>query len=195
MNRSLMAFTCVLAFATAPGGASADGFIAPYVGTLFGGTLGGVDDEERPYTFGVSMGSMGGGIFGVEADVAFAPHFFGATDGRLIGETSVTTGMANVLLGAPIGGQRGGGVRPYATAGVGVIRQKVGAYRDFLDVASTDLAYNLGGGVMIFVADRAGVRGEVRYFRNFRKSDEGVFAFEAGAFNFTRATLGAVLRF
>lgn len=195
MKTPLIAFTCMLALAAAPRGALADGFISPYVGTLFGGTLGEFDYKERPYAVGVSMGSMGGGIFGFEADVAFAPDFFGDTEGRLIGETSVTTGMANVLLGAPIGGQTGAGVRPYTTAGVGVIRQKVAAYRDFLDFASTDFAYNVGGGVMIFFADSVGIRGDVRYFRNFQKSDEGIFAFEAGTFNFTRATLGAVLRF
>ncbi len=195
MKTPLLAFACAVVLVATPSAVSADGFISPYAGTLFGGTLGDFDYKERPYTIGVSIGSMGGGIFGFEADVAFAPDFFGDGESFFIGDTSVTTGMANVLLGAPIGGQTGAGVRPYAAAGVGVIRQKVAAYGDFLDFTSTDFGYNLGGGVMLFFGDTFGVRADLRYFRNFQKSNEGIFTFEEGTFHFTRATLGAVFRF
>lgn len=195
MKKPLLALACLIGLVATPSAVCADGFISPYVGTIFGGTLGDFDYKERPYAIGVSMGSMGGGIFGFEADVAFAPDFFGDGNGFFIGDTSVTTGMANVLLGAPIGGQTGAGIRPYAAAGMGVIRQKVAAYGDLLDFTSTDFAYNLGGGVMIFFGDSVGVRADVRYFRNFQKSEEGIFSFEEGTFHFTRATLGAVLRF
>jgi hypothetical protein len=186
--------TCAMAW-LAPAPARADGFITPYVGTLFGGTLGDFDVEERPYTVGVSFGSMGGGIFGFEADIAFSPNFLGDGDSLLIGDTSVTTAMANVLLGAPVGGQSGAGVRPYASAGVGAIRQQVEAFGDFLEFTSTDFGYNLGGGVMVFFGARGGIRADFRYFRNFQKSDEGLFDLEAGTFSFSRATVGAVLRF
>lgn len=194
--RSLaLSVTCVAALLTAPATARADGFISPYVGTLFGGTLGDFDVEERPYTIGVSFGSMGGGIFGFEADVAFSPDFLGDSESFFIGKTSVTTAMANVLVGAPIGGQAGAGVRPYVTGGVGAIRQQVEAFGDFLEFTSTDFGYNLGGGVMVFFGERAGVRADVRCFRNFQKSDDGLFDLEAGTFSFSRATVGAILRF
>jgi opacity protein-like surface antigen len=194
MRFLLLSCTCA-ALLLAPSAARADGFITPYVGTLFGGTLGDFDVEERPYTFGVSFGSMGGGIFGFEADLAFSPDFLGDSDSFLIGDTSVTTAMANVLIGAPMGGQSGAGVRPYAAAGVGAIRQQVEAFGDFLEFTSTDFGYNLGGGVMFFFGQRGGIRADFRYFRNFQKSDEGLFDLEPGTFSFSRATVGAVLRF
>lgn len=195
MTKVLITFTCALLLSLVPSTARADGFISPYVGTLFGGTLGDFDVEERPYTIGVAFGSMGGGIFGFEADLAFAPDFLGDSESFFIGKTSVTTAMANVLLGAPMGGQGGGGVRPYASAGVGAIRQQVEAFGDFLEFTSTDLGYNLGGGVMVFFGGKGGIRADFRYFRNFQKSDEGLFDLEAGTFSFSRATVGAVLRF
>lgn len=195
MKKLLPALALVTCVCALPAPARADGFISPYVGTLFGGTLGDFDYKERPYTVGISFGSMGGGIVGFEADVAFAPDFFGDSASVFIGDTSVTTAMANVLIGAPIGGQTGAGVRPYAAGGVGVIRQKVSAFGDFLEFTSTDFGYNLGGGLMFFFGDRGGIRADFRYFRNFQQSEDGIFQLEPGTFNFTRATVGAVLRF
>jgi len=194
MKRALLAVASAI-LVTIPSSARADGFISPYVGTLFGGTLGEFNVDERPYTYGVSFGSMGGGVFGFETDIAFSPDFFGESSDLLIGKTSVTTGMANVLLGAPIGGGSGAGVRPYVSAGAGIIRQKAEAFGNFLEFSSTDLGYNLGGGIMVFFGRSGGIRADVRHFRNFQKSDEGIFDLEAGTFSFTRATIGAVLRF
>ena len=54
---------------------------------------------------------------------------------------------------------------------------------------SNDFGYNLGGGIMGFFTDVLGARGEYRYFRRFESDNSG------RVFNFSRATIGIVLRF
>jgi hypothetical protein len=50
---------------------------------------------------------------------------------------------------------------------------------------------------MGFMGDHVGVRGDVRYFRNFQVDEfslSGV-SFEQGTFNYGRASAGLILRF
>ncbi len=51
----------------------------------------------------------------------------------------MTTVMGNLLLGIPIGGQSGFGVRPYGVVGVGLIRTKFDAL-DIVEIDETRLA-------------------------------------------------------
>ena len=82
------------------------------------------DEFERKINYGASFGWMGHGAIGFEVDFGYSPNFFrispdnGSFD--LVGDSNVTTLMGNVLVGAPIGG-----VRPYASGGVGLIRSHV----------------------------------------------------------------------
>ena len=51
-------------------------------------------------------------MVGFEVDFGYSPNFFEVTEGAgdfEYGDNNVTTLMANVVLGAPIGGQTGGG--------------------------------------------------------------------------------------
>ena len=114
-----------------PTAASADWLFTPYVSGLFGGSANfsdfdDADDEiEKRMMFGASLGFMGGGIFGAEADVSFAPNFFTDTVGPgdfKFGDGNLFTAMGNVIIGAPFGGQGGAGFRPYLTGVAGVIR-------------------------------------------------------------------------
>src|SRR4029078_3573898 len=86
-------------------------------------------DAQR-VDWGASLGYMGGGCLGVEADFGYSPDFFGKTD---VGGSSVLTATGNLLLGVPIGGQTGVGFRPYALVGIGVVRSKVDALTDVLN--------------------------------------------------------------
>jgi opacity protein-like surface antigen len=61
---------------------------------------------------------MSGGIFGFEENIGYAPNFFGKS--TTLGSNSVLAVMSNLILGAPIGP-----LRPYVSAGVGVVRTKV----------------------------------------------------------------------
>ncbi len=196
LSRALL-FALVLGGLSTP--ARADGYIAPYFGSAFGGTIADVqftDDEHRPYTWGVCMGSMGGGVFGFELDVAFTPDFYAESDDLFYGDNSVTTVMSNMILGVPVGGQRGAGFRPYFTTGVGLIRQRIESYGDIFEFSADNFGYNVGGGAFIFFGAHFGIRGDFRYFRNFGDDDDWEdLTGESRTFNFTRATASVVFRF
>lgn len=176
-----------------PAFASAQGYIAPYLGVGFGGTIERAQ-EEKPRIYGAVLGA-GGGMLGFEVDFAFAPDFFGESETSLLGANSVTTIMGNVVLGTAGHARSGPGVRPYASAGLGLIRQRVEGFGDLLEFSRNNLGYNFGAGVSIFFSDRVGIRGDFRHFRSLQDSDEGFFSLERGTLEFTRATVGLALRF
>ena len=64
------------------------------------------------------------------------------------GSNNVLTAMGNVIIGIPIGGTKGAGVRPYVTGGLGLIRTSYGDLLNFDAVSNNDFGYNLGAGVM-----------------------------------------------
>jgi opacity protein-like surface antigen len=111
-----------------------------------------------------------------------------------IAESNVTTLMGNVIIGAPIGGQAG--VRPYVSGGVGLLRTSIATANEFFDIDRNSFGVNVGAGVMGFVRENFGLRGDVRYFRSVQDSDLGdEFDFDFGSFDFWRATVGATFRF
>jgi len=164
-----------------PRQARADGFFVPWAGVNFGN-----DQEEGDVTFGAGAGFMGSGTAGIELDFGYSPDFFGESV-----DNDVMTGMGNLILGVPVGGTAGSGIRPYFVAGLGVIRTRV----EQLGVsnATNEAGFNIGGGLMGFFGDHVGLRGDVRYFRNFGEIDISELQF-AGNFHFWRASIGLVLR-
>ena len=92
LRRALL--TCAFAIALlVPVTTSADGFFVPFYGAAFGGIRGPVDDTRKPASWGVCIGSMGGGIFGFESDISFSPDFYANSDSNIFGDNSVTTVM------------------------------------------------------------------------------------------------------
>jgi opacity protein-like surface antigen len=184
---------------TAPAAARADALIVPFLGVNFGGNSGrelsNAIDAQR-YDWGVSLAVMGGGILGLEADIARSPDFFGRTD---IGGSSVLTAAGNLLVGIPIGGQTGVGFRPYALAGLGVIRSKakVDVLGNLVTLDDNELAWDFGGGAMFFVGTHFGVRGDLRYFRTFSRVNFDLIDLldRRGKLDFARASAGLILRF
>ena len=180
-----------------PAIARADGLIVPFFGANFGGDSGrelsNAIDASR-FTWGASFGWMGGGVFGVEADIGYSPDFFGKTD---VGGSSVLTLMGNLLLGVPFGGQQGFGIRPYALVGAGIVRPDGDAFDDRPELWENKAAWNFGGGVLMFFTTHTGIRGDLRYFRTFEAADflDVDAGDEPGELDFARASLGFVLRF
>ena len=167
----------------APAQAEAEGFFSPWAGVNFGN-----DQAEGDFTFGADAAYMGAGIAGVEFDFGFAPNFFGeAVDNH------VMTGMVNLILGAPIGGTGGPGVRPYFVAGIGLIRTSV-EIADGDNLANNDAGFNVGGGLIGFFSDHVGLKGDVRFFRNFDEIDLSELDEAGGDFDFWRASIGLVFR-
>src|SRR5438552_1277389 len=108
----VLVLTGVLAVALAPTQARADGWVTPWIGSAFGSNI----DNGRG-TFGVSAGAMGAGIVGGEFDFGYNPSFFGTQND--FGNNSVLNATVNLIVGVPIGGTYGKGVRPYVLGGVG----------------------------------------------------------------------------
>jgi opacity protein-like surface antigen len=195
--------------------ASADWLFTPYLGINFGGAANTVDiadlDEsfEQRVNFGGSLAAMGGGIFGFEVDFNYTPNFFQITEGGedfelLNVDSSMTTFMGNILIGIPIGGTTGGGVRPYVAGGIGLMRANI-EFDDLFDNLSTnDLALNVGGGVHIFFSDSVGIRADLRYFRDLAQEDDDDPLedddfidedFGLTDFDYWRGTIGVTFRF
>jgi hypothetical protein len=193
MLRSRFLAAIVALGAIVPARAHADTLLIPFWGVNFGGdagkSFGGAFDSKQ-YTYGLSIALMGGGVFGIEGDFAWSPDFFGKTDA---GGSTVFTGSGNLLLGIPFGGQHGFGIRPYGTVGFGVLKSSA----DFLDVNDNAIAWNSGGGVMLFFGTRYGVRVDLRYFKTFDDLEVlGVTIIDTpGKVSFTRTSLGFIFRF
>src|SRR5687768_3440402 len=194
------------AFAAAPAKASADWLFTPFVGMNWGGSAGfneaGTDFEdefERKVNFGAQLSWMGAGALGFEVDFGYAPNFFESTagDGDFdYGDSNVTTLMANLKVGAPFGGQTGGGIRPYASGGIGIIKSRIDDADDLFEVDSTSWGLNVGGGVAGFFNDRLGLQGDVRYFRSIQDNEpDDEVDLALGSFSFWRGTVGLVIRF
>jgi len=188
-----------IALAIAPSKAWADGYFVPFIGANFGGDVGRplseTVDERNHFTYGFGVGAMAGGIFGVEFDLGYT-HNFLVSNGTVVTKSNLLTAMPALVIGVPIGGQKGGGVRPYFVAGAGLLRRDVDL--NVVDsISSNDWGYTLGGGVDGYFSDHFGIRGDLRYFRNFKADDFSLtnIDFDRGTFNFGRASVGAVFRF
>jgi len=184
-----------------PAPARADGFISPTVGVNFGGSAGGTlrsstttaANEGSKINWGVAAGWMGKGVIGVEEDFQWSPDFFG--HGGSVDSSRVVTIMTNLIVGAPIGGQKGGGIRPYASLGVGWINQNISNVNNVNNFTENDFGWDLGAGVMGYFSDNIGLRFDYRYFRNFQETTTNTIGLQVGHFAFNRASVGVVFRF
>lgn len=186
-------FIAALALALSPSTARADWLFTPNLGGGFGGNASG----REHLTWGASIGWMGAGIFGWEADLAYTPEFFEEDDDDLdfIENSNVTSFMANVLVGVPIGGTTGGGFRPYLSGGAGLLQTNVQSDDDLFEVTNDEFGVNLGGGAMGFMTDNIGFRGDLRYYRALTDPEpDNEFDIDFGDFDFWRATAGITFR-
>lgn len=185
--------------------ARADALLTPFVGRNLGGSASSplsdfVGDQSKT-SFGVSLALMSAGIFGVEGDLGYTPKFFG-TDLQVAGvpvnlaSNNVLTAMGNLTIGVPLESHGGPGVRPYAVAGIGLIRQRLSLVGGLASYTASDLGYDLGGGVFVFVSRNIGIRGDLRYFRTLGGNTlSDLIDLQPGAFNFTRASVGVTFRY
>jgi hypothetical protein len=177
----------------APASARADWLFTPNVGAGFGGSASG----REHLSWGASVGWMGAGILGWEADFAFTPEFFEGDDDDvdLFDSSNVSSFMVNAIIGAPVGGTTGGGFRPYFSGGAGLLQSSVEDVEQLFEVSNSDFGINLGGGAMGFMTDHVGFRGGLRYYRSLSDPDEdNEFDIDFGDFDFWRATGGVTFR-
>jgi opacity protein-like surface antigen len=189
--------------AAVPAPASADWTFSPFIGSTFAGELNDVDLDEstqNKLSWGGSLMWMGEGIAGFEVDFGYTPEFFFSDNDNevdFIGDGNVTTFMVNAVIGVPIGGDRGAGIRPYGTAGLGLVRQSVDDVIDVFDADRNSLGFNVGGGIMGMFTDTVGIRGDLRWFRQFSNDSDGLddLDFDLSGLSFWRGTVGVTFRF
>ena len=176
------AILAVVLWAAAPAAARADGLFTVWLGTNFAN-----EPADGRTSFGFTGTGMKGGIIGGEIDFGYSPSFFG--DENTFGQNNVLTFVGNVIVGIPLGGTSGPSIRPYVTAGGGLIRAKIDVLTT--DISSNDFGIDAGGGLMVFFSDRIGVRGDLRYFR----TGWGEFDFlDFDSVDFWRASIGLTIR-
>jgi len=184
----ILVFTAATAVVFAPTSARADGFFIPFGGVNFGNA----PVEGNHSNWGFSAGAMGNGIIGGEFDFGWAPNIFEESV-----PNRVMTFTGNVIVGIPVGGQSGAGVRPYFVGGLGWMNSHQDASPGFAELNGNDFAFDLGGGVMGFFTDHVGLRGDLRYFRNVNSDlfdNDANPELKLGALDFWRASLGLVIR-
>ncbi len=195
--------TALALVAAAPAPASADWTFSPFIGSTFNGELNDVDLNEstqNKLSWGGSLMWMGEGIAGFEVDFGYTPEFFFSDNDNevdFIGDGNVTTFMVNGVLGVPIGGDSGGGFRPYATGGFGLLRQRVDDVVDIFDADRNSWGFNVGGGVIGMFTDTVGIRGDLRWFRQLQDNSDGIgdLDFDLSGLSFWRGTVGVTFRF
>lgn len=167
--------------------ARADWLLTPFLGVTFGG-----DANDQHVNYGLSTAFLGAGVFGFEVDASITPEFFESAT-PAVDDSNVVTFMGNLMVSAPSATP---GLRPYASAGAGLIRFRATSVGNVFDVDDSSFGVNVGGGVIAQPGDRIGIRGDIRYFRRIQDSDAGDdLDLDFSGFNFWRATLGVSFRF
>jgi opacity protein-like surface antigen len=129
-----------------------------------------------------------GDLFGFEEEVAYAPNFFGNAAGL---SSSVLTLMSNVMVVPKIGP-----VRPYVEGGIGLIKTHVDlTTTSVFTTTNNGLGWDVGGGVIGFIGDHVGLRGDLRYFHAFQNLTVLGFTLSNSKLNYGRASVGVVVKF
>lgn len=161
----------------APVPASAEWFIAPFLGIKFAGSTSIVDFEQGAsntrMTLGGSVAILSDEVFGIEGELGYSPRFFERSGSALTTSSNVTTLMGNILVALPRRISREA-LRPYATAGVGLIHVGI---KDLVGVSPVDsnlLGMSIGGGAIGHLTNRTSVRFDLRHIRNLSSGDDDV---------------------
>jgi opacity protein-like surface antigen len=99
-----------------------------------------------------------------------------------------------VIAAAPIGLTRES-LRPYVTAGLGLLRAKIDYTVSALDVNRTLFAMAAGGGVMGAIGLRTSLRFDLRYFKSISGEPTAGEGFGTARLRFWRAAAGVTFRY
>jgi opacity protein-like surface antigen len=184
------ALLVVLIVGAAPVTASAQGFVAPFIGFDYSGNSGCPEIsecEDKNSNFGVAFGALGR-VAGFEAEFGYAPNFFGEIPGV---SSSVLTFMTNVMIGPKIGA-----VRPYVLGGMGLFKTRVELNTSgLLDTDNNSFGWDFGGGLMIMFGEHIGVRGDIRRLATFGERSFLGIGISNETLSFQRASAALVLGF
>lgn len=145
-----------------------------------GATTGG-DVRERALSPSASLAVVEANGLGAELELGHTLEFAGSG----FADSGLTTLMLNVIgmWPHPV-------VRPFASAGAGLLRGRASIDEGQPIFSRTEAGVNAGGGLVLIFNDAIGVRGDVRYFRSFERQT-GV-PLDNGFAGFWRTSLGVV---
>jgi opacity protein-like surface antigen len=191
MRKALLVGSLLLIVMGAAAPARAQGYFAPFIGYDFGGDAGSCPSflnncTEKKTSYGVAFGGLSGGVLGFEEDIGYAPDFFGKSP--TFGSNSVLSLMSNLVVGIPIGG-----IRPYVSGGVGLMRTHATFSLNSGSQSQNTFAYDLGGGVMFFLPGHFGFRGDYRYFKSLQDFSLLGFTIANPRLSFHRASVALVI--
>jgi opacity protein-like surface antigen len=175
-----------LAVAAAASQASAETILTPFGGAVFSG-----DAPKSHAVYGGSLAFTPHTGLGFEVDFGYAPDFF-EDDLGLVPESNLTTLMGNLMFSGAMGDKS----RIYVSAGGGLMKSSVDDAGDFFDVSRNDFGVNAGGGILVGITDKVGIRGDIRYFRNIGDPEpDNEFDIDFGSFSYWRGTGGIAFTF
>jgi hypothetical protein len=180
--KSLAVLTLVAGGLGLPATANASTFVVPWIGGNAGAPAGG-----GVMTFGASAGASARGIVDVDVDSAYAPG-----SSSRVTSTSLLTAMTDVTFGVPLGRRGGTRVRPYVTAGAGLIRLHIDSVLVGLGATRYDAGVALGGGITVHASHHVAVRADLRHMASFRDTILG--SVDMGRLTYWRTSIGLVVR-
>jgi hypothetical protein len=176
--------------------AGADFFVTPFIGLKFAGDTNLVDLEQgasnTKLTLGATVGVIGDGPIGVEADFGYSPRFFERSSGSLVARSHVLTLMGNLIVTVPRT-LTGYALRPFVSGGAGLMQVDIDDVAGIIPVDSNLFAVNVGGGAVGGLTNRTSIRFDLRYFRSVTNEDEDTVGFGT-SLSFWRAAVGLTIR-
>jgi len=196
--RTLLFLASLIAF---PSTARADFFLVPFAGMKFGGSTSIVDLElaagKKKLVLGIAGLKLDNGILGYEVEFGNIAGYFGNEDlalsQPLVQAGSYVTDLTGSIVLALPPGVTGGGLRPYAVIGGGLIHAEAEDIVEVLQVRRTVPAINLGVGAIGLLTPTVGVRFDVRHLRSLSK--DASVGLVGRRIAYSRFTLGLLLRF
>lgn len=180
VRRGLIAalFTVLVPAAAAAQIGEYSGLVTAFLGGARGG-----DVRDRGWTPGASVAVVDESTrLGVELDLSQVLEF----DKTRFAESGVTTLTVNVQ---GLFTRATSFVRPYAVGGVGFMRVRGCVIDCNITLAETDAAFDLGAGAFVLFNGYIGARGDIRYFRFFKRQGDLPLVDE-GHFDFWRISVG-----
>jgi len=183
-----------------PGAAHADFFVVPFAGVKFGGTTSIVDLElaagKKKFVLGIAARTITNGILGYEVEFGNIAGYFGNEEVSAIEPLVKPGSYVNDLTGSVVlslpPGFTGGGLRPYAVIGGGLIHANAEDIVEVLLVRRTVAAITLGVGAIGMFTNNVGVRFDLRHLRSV--STDAPTGGIGHHIAYSRFTIGLLLR-
>ena len=177
--------------------AHADLIFSPFIGKTFAAqqTLSPIADvDTQTWTVGVSASWLTSNIFGAEVDFGYAPRFFGPDRQLNVLGSHALSLTGNLLLAVPLSVTRDS-LRPYISAGMGMLHAGIDDQAGIATVDRNLLALSLGGGAIGFLSPRVGLRFDLRSVRSTSRGLNNSTLLNEPRLGYWRATIGVAIRY